>query len=672
MSMIQPVHLRFALPLLVLALAAGDVGAEGGTPKDAERTLSPHFVVLGDDPETDRLPLLGTTVRVDVSGGIAGVTVRQTYRNDGPRPIHAKYVFPASIRAAVDGLTMTVGDERVVATIHERERAKQEFAAAKRAGKNAALLEQQRPNVFTMNLANVMPGQTVDVELHYTELLVPEDGVYEFIYPTVVGPRYSEVRAAGASDADTWLRSPFTREGVPPAHALALSGTLHTGMPIAALDSPSHRIQARWSNPASVDLTLDEAESQGGNRDFVLRYRLEGGRIQTGLLLHEGADENFFSLMLQPPARVTAADVPPREYIFVIDVSGSMHGFPLETSKALMRDLVFGLRPVDTFNMIFFAGGSDLWSPRSRPATRANIESAVRVLDAQQGGGGTRLLDALETAMAMPRDAGVSRSLVVVTDGYIAAEKEVFSRIRAGLGDANVFAFGIGSSVNRFLVEGLAKAGMGEPFVVLGPEQAAVTAARFRDYIATPVLAGIRIAFEGFDAYDLEPAALPDLLEDRPLLVQGKWRGAPGGRIVVTGATGDTTLSEEVRVAASESGPGNAALRQLWARSRIAAIDDFAFAGEGDEEKNAVTALGLRYGLLTRHTSFIAIREVIVNPGGAGDPVAQPSPLPAGVSTLAIGQMGEGSEPEPVWLLTLIAAVALASMFGRRRAAARR
>jgi len=179
----------FAIITLFLAAFARRASAEPAGNDD--RTLSPYFFVEGADPAVDKLPLKDTRVEVSVSGVIADVTVRQIYENQGGRPLHARYVFPASTRAAVYGMTMTVGNQRVVAKIQERERAKREFDKAKEEGKSASLLEQDRPNVFSMNVANIMPRDTIAVELKYTELLVPTDGTYELVYPTVVGPRYS-------------------------------------------------------------------------------------------------------------------------------------------------------------------------------------------------------------------------------------------------------------------------------------------------------------------------------------------------------------------------------------------------------------------------------------------------------------------------------------------------
>ena len=242
--------------------------------------------------------------------------------------------------------------------------------------------------------------------------------------------------------------------------------------------------------------------------------------------------------MAEPPQVVEPDEVPPREYIFVLDVSGSMNGFPLDTAKTLMGDLASVLRPSDTFNIVVFADGSETFCAGSVPATRSNLTRALQFIGRKNGGGGTRLLAALERAVAVPRQREASRSIVLVTDGYIEAESDVFDYVRAHLDDANFFAFGIGSSVNRFLIEGVARAGLGEPFIVTEPAEAAEAAARLRRYIDTPVLTGIDVTFTGFDAYDVEPGQVPDLFASRPIVVFGKWRGSAAGSIEISGTTG--------------------------------------------------------------------------------------------------------------------------------------
>ena len=268
------------------------------------------------------------------------------------------------------------------------------------------------------------------------------------------------------------------------------------------------------------------------------------------------------------------------------------------------------------------------------------------MLDRQRGGGGTQLYAALQKALALPRDETSSRTVIIVTDGYITAEKPVFQLIRKNLNRTNVFAFGIGSSVNRYLLEGMARAGMGEPFIVTGPQEARATAKQFRDYIEAPVLTGITVKYSGFDAYDVEPAAIHDLFAQRPVIIQGKWRGAASGAIEVSGTGGSGKYGQTFRLEETRPLEANSALRPLWARTRIARLADFNFNSTTSEEKAEITSIGLTYHLLTDYTAFIAVHETVRNPEGKGDTVDQPLPLPSGVSNLAVS--GSCSNvPEP-------------------------
>ena len=638
--------------LAVCALLAPLEAAAQADRVPADKTLSPYFFVEGSDPSIDRLPLKDTRVDVAIAGVIADVTVRQVYENGGTRPIHARYIFPASTRAAVYGMTMTVGDVRTVARIRERKQAAREFEAAKRDGKSASLLEQSRPNVFSMKVANVLPGDTISVELKYTELLVPTDGVYEFVYPTVVGPRYSEQRESQASPGDEFVAAPYTRQGEAPRSEFHLSGVVSTGVTLQELASPSHQLVVRSTGPGRSDVTLAESDRFSGNRDFILRYRLAGQEIASGVLLYQGRSENFFLLMAQPPQVVQPDEVPPREYIFVLDVSGSMNGFPLDTAKKLMADLANVLRPADTFNIVVFADGSDTFSRVSVPATRPNLIRALQFIGRKKGGGGTRLRAALERAVAVPRQGEASRSIVLVTDGYIEAESDVFDYVRAQLDGVNFFAFGIGTSVNRFLIEGIARAGLGEPFIVTEPSSAAEAAKRFRRYIDTPVLTGIDVTFSGLDTYDVEPKNVPDLFARRPIVVFGKWRGSAAGSIEISGKSGRGVYRTSIAVSPASADARHGALRQLWARTRIADLSDFGPRAPSEERIAEITSLGLTYRLLTRYTSFVAVQEIVRRTAEDAEDVDQPLPLPAGVSDLAVG-VTNGPEPDIVWVCAI-------------------
>jgi Ca-activated chloride channel family protein len=624
---------------------------------DLDKSEAPYFVVDGATPGVESLPLESTRADVHIAGVISDVKVTQTYRNDGTTTISARYVFPASTRAAVYGMKMTIGDRVIVADVKEREQAKAEYDAAKAAGKTASLLEEDRPNVFTMSVANILPKDRIQVELEYTELLVPTDGVYEMVYPTVVGPRYVGEHAANASFA----HAGYTHDGVAPKTAFDIHVTLGAGMPIQLIDSPSDKIATQLAaDNQSATVDLDPADPSPGNRDFVLRYALAGKDIASGLMLYQGAKENYFLAMVQPPARPAPEAVPPREYVFVVDVSGSMEGFPLHTAKALMTDLLGRLRPTDRFDVVLFSGATAVYAQQSVPADADQIGRATAFVDGTRAGGGTELLAAVQTAMKLPKTPGVSRSFVVITDGYIAEEPAVFDEIRSHLDEANVFSFGIGSSVNRHLMEGVAKAGQGEAFIVEDEQEAAVAAVKFRQYVETPVLAHVAVSFDGFDAYDVQPQKLPDLFASRPVVVFGKYKGTPHGALKLTGESGTGRFTASLDASAAKPDANNHALEQLWARMKISELSDF-YNDEANQKE--VTALGLQYHLLTKFTSFIAVQQIVRATTGSVD-VDQPLPLPAGVSDSAVPDMAQGDEPP--FVLVALGAV-LAMLFARKR-----
>ncbi|HEU4458243.1 MAG TPA: VIT and VWA domain-containing protein [Methylibium sp.] len=635
---------------------------------EARRAESPYFAVRSDDPATDRLPLKATKVDVRIAGVIADVTVTQHYRNEGRRALDARYVFPGGTRSAVHAMTVRVGDRLVSARIQEKRQARIEFEAAKREGKTGALLEQERPNVFAMNVANILPGDEVAVELRYTELVAPEEGRYRFVFPTVVGPRY---RSPASNEPAKFAAAQFLREGERSNTAFDLQLSFASPLPVNEVRSASHAIEVEGEGGTQAQVGLASGDAPRNDRDFVLDWRLAGDALASGLLLYPGPDgENFFLALVEPPKAVAPAQINPRDYVFVVDISGSMHGYPLDTAKTLLRRLIGQLRPSDSFNVMLFSGSNRMLSESSVPATQANIEQALRTIDRMGGSGSTEIVPALKRVMALAKPADVSRSVIVVTDGYVTVESEVFALIRRNLDRANVFAFGIGSSVNRHLIEGIARAGQGEAFVVTRPEQAAAQAERLRRIVDSPVLTQLRARFEGLEVHDVEPApslhAMPDVMGGRPVAIFGKWKGAAAGRLVLEGQSAAGSWQQVVPVGTPDAQA--VALRHLWARERIAQLSDQEALQGGDLQREAITALGLRYGLLTHYTSFVAIDQRVRNAApGANAGVDQPSPLPAGVSALAVGEAQEAvfgaavpSTPEPsAWLALAVVALLL-------------
>jgi Ca-activated chloride channel family protein len=652
----------------------------------AERAGPPYFEVKGAVSGVDALPLKSTEVDATLVGPIAEVRVRQTYTNDGAVPLEARYVFPGSTRAAVHAMTMTVGGRRIDAVIKEKGEARKTYEKAKSEGRTAALLEAARSNVFEMNVGHVLPGDVVTVELRYTEMIAPVDARYEWVFPTVVGPRYvgqgqgesgdgrkegdggqaTEVgggKMEGGRGVEERLAGARRYVGAAEEPVFALNVEIVAGVAVREVVCATHRVEARTEG-GRTRVVLPVGEDVQMNRDFILRYRLAGDAIESGLMVDEWKGEKFFMLTLQPPARVTPAFVPPRDYVFVVDVSGSMHGFPLETAKKLMTELLMSLRESDSFNVLLFSGGNRVLAGEPVSATPENIAAAMAMLGRQQGGGSTELLPALKQALELPKRAGVSRSVVVMTDGYVMVEAEAHALVREKLGEANLFAFGIGSSVNRELIERLARAGRAEAAVIEGPARVVEEAERFRKMIDAPVLTQVRTAFVDFAAREVFPEVQPDVLAARPLVVVGKFGGAAAGSISVKGFTGSGPWEGTIDVAGAVDLGGKGVLAQLWARERLEQLRDLHAVGdEPVKRKEEIVALGLRYNLLTPYTSFVAVDTVVRKAAGAAGAAAQkvdqPVALPEGMSA------GEGvpTTPEP-GTVTLMVVAALVVAWG--------
>ena len=627
--------LSLLFTVIINSLNAQGIPVDGpGNLKD--RTQSPYFFIHSDNPETDRMPLKETSAKVHIAGVIADIHISQVYKNTGSNTLEAIYVFPASTRAAVYAMKMKIGEREIIAVIQEREAARRNYEQAKASGQTVSLLEQERPNVFTMNVANILPGDIIEVELNYTELLIPESGIYEFVYPTVVGPRYNSV--GENHSAENWIENPYLQEGESANYTFDIEVQLAAGLPLQLVQCKSHNVNIDYKGKKKALISLKDKNSFQGDRDLILQYRLAGSKIESGLLLFQGKEENFFLAIIQPPKHVKPEIIPPREYIFIVDVSGSMHGFPLDVSKRLMKDLLGGLKQGDLFNILLFAGGSQLYSEKSANATEENISKAMSFIDKQSGGGGTQLLPALKRGMSLNSTEGISRSFVIVTDGYVSVEQEAFEYISDNLGKANFFPFGIGSSVNRHLIEGMAHVGQGEAFVVTNENEAFAIAEKFRKYVSQPVLTNIKLSFIGFETYDIQPANTPDVFAERPVIVFGKWRGKAEGSIKLTGYTGENRYIKILKVGESKPEESNLALKYLWAREKVRLLDDFIHVSYSHEElKNEVTSIGLKYNLLTQYTSFIALDSEIRNSNGNYTSVKQPLPLPQGVSNYAVG-----------------------------------
>lgn len=652
MAASTPPHtMKTLLRITYFALVYGFLSA--ASPAAAESPSAPYFQIVGNSDEgpNEQLPLKSSVAKVSIDGTIARVRLTQQYANSGSVPIEAIYVFPASTRAAVHGMTLTTGGRVIAARVKESVKAKAEYETAKAEKKTAALLEEHRPNVFQMSVANLLPGDDIDVEIEWTETIPAVDSTYEFVFPTVVGPRYTG--GSAAAKGETWTANPHLLSGTPNPATFSLEATLSTTLALAEVTCPSHPVAVDFNSKDRAQVSISSKPGEdNANRDFILRWKLGNDRVDAGLLLHRGPSTNHFLLQIAPPPRVGLDQIPPRDYVIVLDVSGSMAGFPLDAAKDLLKNLVRGLRSDDTFNVVRFASDSGVLSETPLPANAANIELANQFIDSQTSRGGTELEAALQRSLALPGGENRSRSILLITDGYVSADAETADLIRQNIGAANLFTFGIGTAVNRELLESVARAGGGEPVIVTTGKEAGAAAARFREMVSNPVLAKVQVSAEGVTLGSITPDPHPDVFAARPLVVTGTWTGEPKGKIIVRGIGGNGTPFEksiDLAEAAAASGLDHPALPVLWARERVRRLTDGVKRDE--ETVREITSLGLSYSLLTPYTSFLAIDETPRDFKGVAQAVKQPLPLPKGVSESAIGggpaMVKNASVPEP-------------------------
>jgi Ca-activated chloride channel homolog len=606
------------------------------------------------DPEKGAVaglcPLTHTDVKAEISGFLSRVIVTQEFENPFKDKIEAVYTFPLPQNAAVDDMTLRVGERVVRGRIKPREEARAIYEAARSAGQVASLLDQERPNIFTQSVANIMPGERITVTISYVETLKYEDGAYEFVFPMVVGPRYipgSPVgRGAGGWSPDTTqvpdasrITPPVAARGTRPGHDISLEVALDAGVPIDELKTVNHETEVeRLSNHNAVVRLKNKTEIP--NKDFVLRYDVAGRKVEDALLVHRAPhgnrNEGYFSFILQPPDRVAAEDVMPKEIVFVLDTSGSMDGFPIEKAKEAMKLALDGLYPQDTFNLITFAGDTHILFPRPVAATRENMQKAQAFLASRNGSGGTEMMKAIKAALD-PSDAQDHvRIVCFMTDGYVGNDMEIVGEVQRHA-NARVFSFGIGSSVNRFLLDKMAAEGRGEVEYVALNDDGSAAAKRFHERIRNPLLTDVSIDWAGLPVTDIYPKRIPDLFSAKPVVVCGRYTQGARGTIKLKGKVAGHDYVREIPIVLPEAEARRDVLAGLWARTKIDDLISQDYTGTQygvtrADLKEQVTQLGLDYRLMTQFTSFVAVEEMTITDGGEPRRVEVPVEMPEGVS----------------------------------------
>jgi len=618
-------------------------------------------------------PLKHTDVKADISGFIARVTVTQTFQNPYDESIEAVYVFPLPHKAAVDDMTMVIGERRIVGVIKRRAAAREIYERALAQGLTAALLEQERPNIFTQSVGNIGPKQEVNIEISYVDVLEYDMGTYEFHFPMVVGPRYIPGKPASAippvptelqgkvgeldrskvedvpgkptgtgwsPDTDrvpdaSRITPPVLKPGYRNGHDISLSVKLDAGVPIQDLRVANHETEIKREGETAATAVLSEADSIP-NKDFVLRYDVVGDKPEMAVLCHTaGEGPGYFMLMIQPREDERLRKSPPREISFLIDVSGSMSGRPTAKVKEVMRSMLNLCKKQDTLQVITFAGSARKLFKRAVPANEGNIQRALNFTEGIRGGGGTEMLKGIKMAINDPLDKKRVRIVIMLTDGYIGNEAEIIAEVGRRCGDQIRFwCLGIGSSPNRFLVDGVARQGGGMSKVLALGDDSAALAQEIMFRIHRAQLAGISVDWGNIQVSGTYPAKIPELWAGRPVILFGRYHGGGETTVTVNGKIEGEPASWPLPVSFPGTVPENGVLAKVWARNKIEDLMQSTYYAGSPVVEEAVTEIALEYRLMSQYTSFVAVDESrageIEEPARPPRRMLVPVPIPEG------------------------------------------
>jgi Ca-activated chloride channel homolog len=630
--------------------------------------------VVKPDGDVVECPLKHSAYAVDIAGPVAQVTLVQTFTNPFPELIEAVYVFPLSHESGVNSLEMEVGDRRIVGALLRREDAQMVYVQAKATGRTASLLDQERPNIFTQRISNLPPGGEVRIRLGYVERLTYDRGAYEFHLPLVVGPRFIpgsptsgvvaldpavakvtvpiEARQGDGAPKGTGrhpdtnevpdasrITPPVLQPGVKPPFDVSITVRIAAGMAIRDVRSVHHRVHLARPDATSAAITLDPSDAVP-NKDFVVRYAVDGERPAVGVVTHRAADGGYLLLTLQPGQLDQQLEQRvPRDLCFLVDVSGSMNGKPLAKVKEAMAKFLALAGPQDRLQVVTFAGSAHTCFPTYLLATPENIRSALSEVDRMNSGGGTQMMAGVKAVLDEPLDPARQRVVVMLTDGYIGNETDIIAEVGRRLSDRLRFwCLGVGSSVNRFLVDGVAEVGGGMGKVLGLDEDALPVVSDMMSRIQRSQLDQVVIDWGGLPVTEVVPEKLTSLWSGQPVQICARCAVDQTGPVTVTvrGRSEGAAVSIPVTVSLAQAPVGTAAVRTIWARQRSAGLQRQLSIKCDNKLVEEITEHCLRYSLMSPYTSFVAVDERIINPGGTGRRIDVAVPLPDGVSMEAL------------------------------------
>ncbi|WP_020181058.1 marine proteobacterial sortase target protein [Methylopila sp. M107] len=670
-----------ALTLLFVAsvggLVAATVAASAETAvRAAAQTLA--FVTPGDMKSGSLLfrgsepgkyveaPRVKTDYDVTVSGPTIRTRVTQAFTNPTDGWVEGVYVYPLPDKGAVDTMKLVVGDRVIVADVKERQEAKRVYEEAKADGKTAALVEQERPNLFTNSVANIGPGETIVVQMEFQAPAAQVEERMSLRIPLVVAPRYMPapmiqtvsmdergwgVTQAGGNDPvpDRDRISPPVNDPrkVAPTNPVTITVRLNAGFRLGEVASATHRLKEQVLDEERRIVALDD-EDVPADRDFELTWTPKAGPTPSiGLFKERIGSDDYVIGYVTPPAVQPSEEKRPRESIFVIDNSGSMSGPSMQQAKDSLIFALDRLTPADRFDVIRFDDTMERLFMDTVEASPSNVARAKSFVSSLSANGGTEMLPPLKAALFDPRpsDQRFIRQIVFLTDGAIGDEQRMFEAIGANRGRSRLFMVGIGSAPNSYLMTRAAELGRGTFTHIGGTDE---VDARMRELFAkleSPVATGLGAKFASGVA-DMTPKILPDLYRGEPLVFAAKLKDAKGA-LTLSGMIGDTPWVATLDLAKAADGAG---VSKLWARRKI---DDVEVAQTLRELKPeaadaAILKLALEHQLTTRLTSLVAVDQTPRRPAGERLTRADvPLNLPAGWDFDKVFGPQPGSELAP-------------------------
>jgi Ca-activated chloride channel family protein len=607
-------------------------------------------VITVGEKHAASFPLQSIEVKGRVVGTLAEVEVAHRFENPFDAILEATYTFPLPQNAAVDAMQMRIGERVIRAQLKTKQDARDTYNKAKTEGRKTALLEQERPNIFSQSVANIGPGETIEVRLRYHEVVSFEGGVFEMVVPTTVGPRFIPGTPEGRSglgvspntnqvkDASR-ITPPLRMENAGHIPRLKIEMAIAPGLPIHRLVSPSHAVDvAADGNEVRVVLANDEERP---NKDFILRYRLGTEKPTATVMAHKTGELGHLMVQIQPPLQTTGDQIRPRELVFVVDNSGSMSGRPMEAAKNLMRLALKEMRPNDAFKILRFSERASSLSPHALNATEENVRKGLAYVDAMRGMGGTMMIEGVKAALDPEPSQDRVRFVLFLTDGYIGNDTQIIGEVKKRVKNSRLFSLGVGSSVNRYLLERMAQVGRGAVQYVGYGDDAAKLVSQFYGRIESPVMTDIQVDWGGLGVQDQNPMLIADLFSGQPLTFFARYEDSGEAEIKIVGRVGTRKFTLPIQVKLPKQETKNDVIATLWARREI---EELELENINPQKRDPdlirqATQIALDYEILSAYTSFVAVEDrVSVDPTGKKVAALQPVEMPDGMSPTGIPQ----------------------------------